>query len=483
MLHQEGQQQPETATPGASTSASERNDYVAPGLVRIHLDDCFRNMVVADPALCDWRYFRREIPHLWYKDRRTPPIGFVNRDEAHILYNSALQFRGQPALEIGCWLGWSACHLARAGVLLDVIDPVLGWPDFHAAVAESLSLAGVLENVNLVAGLSPQKVYDLAQQGQRRWSLLFIDGNHDAPFPLNDTIACEPFAEDDAMILFHDLASPDVSQGLDYLQERGWNTMVYHTMQVMGVAWRGNVEPVRHYPDPSVHWPWPVHLRRHPQSGWSQDFDPDQSRAEFFRLYEAVRPFTRLADRSGTALYTLARTICRLDLPGNFVECGTVHSGAAALLAYVIKTYSKRSRKVYFCEPFQDKQAATAPDQLQGSAFNKTGEDDGLVEICRKLGIGHVLVPLKNLSADTWSTMQTEIGPIALLHVNGESCGPTMNIFDQLFDQIIPGGMIQIADFGRSEECKRAVHDFEHHRGVRFDLHPTDHTGAWLRKD
>jgi len=37
--------------------------------------------------------------------------------------------------------------------------------------------------------------------------LIFIDGNHDAPAPLNDAIICEQLAEADALILFHDLTS------------------------------------------------------------------------------------------------------------------------------------------------------------------------------------------------------------------------------------------------------------------------------------
>ena len=62
------------------------------------------------------------------------------------------------------------------------------------------------------------------------------------------------------MTLFHDLAAPAVAQGLDYYRQRGWNTMVYQTKQIMGVAWRGNVKPVEHEPDPQVNWSLPDHL-------------------------------------------------------------------------------------------------------------------------------------------------------------------------------------------------------------------------------
>lgn len=261
-------------------------DYVSPGLAIVRPDAAFPNMTVGDAQTCPWSYLRREIPHNWYVDQRHPIVGFLSRDEAHILYHTALQFSGKRSLEIGCWMGWSACHLALAGVELDVIDPMLDRSEFYQSVSQSLATAGVLERVNLVAGYSPQRVEELAQQ-EHRWSLIFIDGNHETPRPLEDAIACEPYAEGDAAILFHDLASPDVAEGLDYLKQRGWHTLIYQTMQIMGIAWRGNVQPVVHEPDPSISWQLPDHLQGYEVSGVSQpsgDTSLDELLAEIDRL-------------------------------------------------------------------------------------------------------------------------------------------------------------------------------------------------------
>jgi hypothetical protein len=53
------------------------------------------------------------------------------------------------------------------------------------------------------------------------------------------------------MVFFHDLAFPDVARGFLYFKElEGWKTQIYHTQQVVGVAWRGNVQPPQHTPDP-----------------------------------------------------------------------------------------------------------------------------------------------------------------------------------------------------------------------------------------
>lgn len=235
-------------------------DYVSPGLAIARPDHCFPHLQIGDAQRQSWPWLRREIPHNWYVDRRWPGIGFLNRDEAAILYNSALQFKGRRALEVGCFLGWSACHLALAGVELDVVDPLLREPAVLQSVRSSLQSANVLANVHLHAGASPHAVHELAKQRTTGWSLIFIDGDHEGDAPLRDAQACIQHAAADALVLFHDLASPDVARGLDFFRDQGWRTRVYHTMQIMGAAWRGNVQPVIHQPDPNVSWRLPQHL-------------------------------------------------------------------------------------------------------------------------------------------------------------------------------------------------------------------------------
>jgi predicted O-methyltransferase YrrM len=236
-------------------------DYISPGFARIFPDRCFPHLAAGERERMNWPWLRRDIPHRIYVDGRQPGVGFVSRDEAHILYNTARRFVGAPALEIGCWLGWSACHLALGGATLDVIDPLLGEPDVFASVRGSLACAGVLDRTRLFPAASPARVLELAGVERRQWNLIFIDGNHDAPAPLNDAKAVAATAAADALVLFHDLACPAVAQGLAHFRALGgWQVMLYQTMQIMGVAWRGGVEPIRHRPDPTVAWSLPEHL-------------------------------------------------------------------------------------------------------------------------------------------------------------------------------------------------------------------------------
>jgi hypothetical protein len=85
--------------------------------------------------------------------------------------------------------------------------------------------------------------------------------------PLEDTIAAQLYAADDCLILFHNLASPAAATCLKHLSESGWNTLIYVTTNIMGAAWRGNINPVEHHPNPRRKRLVPVHLEEYKISG------------------------------------------------------------------------------------------------------------------------------------------------------------------------------------------------------------------------
>ncbi len=250
-----------------TADALPEGDYVSPGLAVVRLDACFPNLVTGDKLNHPWRYLRREIPHTWYIDKREPLMGFLDRDEAILLYNIARSFKGKRALEIGCWFGWSTCHLALGGVELDVIDPALANPLHLESITHALQCCGVQNAVRLYAGKSPDEVAKVATQHGGLWSLFFVDGDHEQPAPERDVEECLKFAAPDAAFIFHDVASPDVAAALRLLEARGFNILLYQTMQIMAFAWRGNITPVQHIPDPLVPWQLPHHLVGFPVSG------------------------------------------------------------------------------------------------------------------------------------------------------------------------------------------------------------------------
>ncbi|MDE3176005.1 MAG: class I SAM-dependent methyltransferase, partial [Pseudomonadota bacterium] len=197
-----------TLWPGA------RRDYVSPGLVDPGLIRHFPSLEAGDVAELQWPYLRKDAPHIWRRDRRgtrNPYIGVLSLDEATLLHNNALPFRGRRGLEIGCHYAWSSAHLVAAGLDLDVIDPALGHPDQMQAVRDSL---GPIGPARLWAGFSPSIVPAVRAVRPQPWSFAFIDGYHEGEAPRDDARAVLPLMADDALVMFHDLISPHVAAGL-----------------------------------------------------------------------------------------------------------------------------------------------------------------------------------------------------------------------------------------------------------------------------
>lgn len=233
-------------------------DYCAPGLVSLpsSILDYFPNCVRKPPL-------NILVPHYHRIDRRFPVVGFATWDEAAILYNYALRFRGLQFLEIGSWVGWTTLALALGGLRLTAVDPVFGGLPQGESCKGSLAKAGLLEHVEIVAGASPEVVNTLGSGG-RKWSAFFIDGSHEGSAPLIDAQTCASVAEQDSIILFHDLALQNIGDALAWLQLQGWRCGVHYTTHFLGVAWRGRMEPLSHQPDPRVDWVWAI-KRRWPQ--------------------------------------------------------------------------------------------------------------------------------------------------------------------------------------------------------------------------
>jgi len=236
-------------------------DYVAANLAAPSLDHLFPNMIEVDKSASTWPWLRRNIDHPFRVDRRNPIVGFINRDEASVLAANARLFRGRKGVEIGAWRGWSTAHLIAAGLgSLHVVEPLLQDSAWRGEFEQVVARAGGKDTTVLVSERSPDAITRLGESGER-WSFAFIDGDHEGDAPTRDALALAPYLEATAMVLFHDLVSPHVAKGLRALAARAFNVMAYQTAQMLGVAWRGEVAPVAHKPDPAQNWDVPGHLK------------------------------------------------------------------------------------------------------------------------------------------------------------------------------------------------------------------------------
>ena len=211
---------------------------------------------------------------------------------------------------------------------------------------------------------------------------------------------------------------------------------------------------------------------------------------EFEELLQVVRPYTMVPPARLYSLYRLARQVCTDDVPGDFVECGVAGGGSSALIAAVVKRYSTRPRSLHAFDSFEGMPAPTQYDTQGGVAADSTGWGagtcaspvDSLREICRSLGVLDVVRAVPGDFEKTLPRESERIGEIAFLHLDGDWYASTRAILENLYDQVVPGGILQFDDYGCWDGCRRAVHEFEARSGVVFGLERIDTHGVWMRK-
>jgi macrocin-O-methyltransferase TylF-like protien len=209
---------------------------------------------------------------------------------------------------------------------------------------------------------------------------------------------------------------------------------------------------------------------------------------EFREIFNIVRPYTMLGEARLYSLFSLAKYVCTQEVRGNFVECGVAAGGSSALLAAVMGRYSQQPRRLFCFDTFEGMPAASVLDISHGKPADATGWGAGtcaapeasLRKACQKLGVEKRVEPIKGLFADTLPVNRERIGSIALLHMDGDWYSSTRDILENLFDQVVTGGRIQIDDYGYWEGCKRAVCEFEKVRSLKFEITQIDETGIWL---
>jgi hypothetical protein len=211
---------------------------------------------------------------------------------------------------------------------------------------------------------------------------------------------------------------------------------------------------------------------------------------EFQEIQSRIRPFTMIPEGRLYNLFRLAKIICAKAIPGQFVECGVAAGGSSAMLARVILDKSSITRKLYSFDSFEGMPTPTPEDKHQGMDAESTGWGSGtcaapeasLLKAAGILGVTHLITPVKGLFKDTLPIYAKQIGPIAFLHLDGDWYESTRDILNHLYDQVVPGALMQVDDYGHWDGCKKAMHEFERQRGLRFDYQPIDGSGVFFSK-
>ncbi len=188
-------------------------------------------------------------------------------------------------------------------------------------------------------------------------------------------------------------------------------------------------------------------------------------------ILDKVRPFTMVPERSLVELARQVLAILAFDIPGDFVECGVWRGGASFLIAEVLRHAGMRGRKVWLLDSFEGLPRPEEIDGAKAMAYSRNPADPWYHDNCRAsledvqrsvttLGLTGMTELVKGWFDQTLPATRHRIGPIALLRIDGDWYSSVRCCLDNLYDQVVEGGLVVLDDYYAWDGCAIAVHEF-----------------------
>jgi O-methyltransferase len=235
---------------------------------------------------------------------------------------------------------------------------------------------------------------------------------------------------------------------------------------------------------------------------------PSPYPSDSIEFINRVAGHTMLSPQRLASLYDQVRFLEEKQLAGALVQCGVWRGGSAGVLALTNLAYGSQRRSIHLFDTFAgipepdiavDGDRAinealatgvgtTGKLQANPQMYTKMGRPVGQLDDCRSLLEDTLEYPAAYLHYHVGFFQQTlpaaacALGPIALLHLDGDWYASTKVCLETLYGQVIQGGLIVIDDYGAYEGCRRAVDEFLAQQDLKIYMHPVDHEAVTFVK-
>jgi predicted O-methyltransferase YrrM len=184
------------------------------------------------------------------------------------------------------------------------------------------------------------------------------------------------------------------------------------------------------------------------------------------------------------------------NVPGCFVECGVWKGGSSAIMALAIRN-ARQERHLHLFDSFEGLPEPTEKDgksagiysngRIQGKLATLNQCQAGLDEV-RHLILDEIKVR-KDLAhfhvgwfQNTISADAGQLGPIALLRLDGDWYDSTKICLEHLYPLLSPGGIIIMDDYWAWEGCRKATDEYRDKFNINSLIQPIDGIAVfWIK--
>jgi O-methyltransferase len=182
-------------------------------------------------------------------------------------------------------------------------------------------------------------------------------------------------------------------------------------------------------------------------------------------------------------LDSCVRDVLRNGVPGDFIETGVWRGGAVILMRALLEVFGDTERTVWVADSFQGlpkPNATEYPADADDEHWKRPSLIAGLEEVKANFA-RHDLLDDRVQFLVGWfedTLPKAPIERLAILRLDGDMYGSTMDALGALYHKVSPGGYVIIDDYGL-EGCRHAVDDFRAERQISAPLDRVDWSGAW----
>ena len=172
-------------------------------------------------------------------------------------------------------------------------------------------------------------------------------------------------------------------------------------------------------------------------------------------------------------------------VPGDFIEAGVWRGGAAIFMRGVLKANDVRNRLVWVADSFEGLPAPDPKYSADAGDRHSTLKDMGvsLEEVQRNFEnyglLDHNVRFLKGWFCDTLA--KAPIDRLALMRLDGDMYGSTMDSLEALYPRLCVGGYVIIDDYNLPG-ARQATDDYRLRHGITESIQRVDWTGVYWRR-
>jgi O-methyltransferase len=236
-------------------------------------------------------------------------------------------------------------------------------------------------------------------------------------------------------------------------------------------------------------------LREISPTGWKR-WLVDRVKAKGYRVVAPVDPVLREAGRDWPATAETMIGPARLrnirmcveavladDVPGDLLEAGVWHGGAAIFMRAILAAHDVTDRSVWLADSFRGLPPPTLP-QDEGLDHTIYPELSVSVDEVRHNFERYGLLDDQVRFLEGWfaDTLPGPVTRLAVLRLDGDLYESTWDAITVLEPLVTPGGFVIVDDYGAISACAQAVHDYRDKVAITDPIIEIDWTGVYWRK-